>query len=515
VQTTLLLLVAGTLLFGKSMLARFDHDEHQFVASGVLLSRFGQLPYRDYPYFHTPYLAFFDALLFKFTSHLLLAARIASCAFGTGIVGITAAAGYRACRCADRTRWMIAIITGLLLMTNPIFIHTSGLAWNHDASEFLTIASVWLLLLGIGSELKAGGMFAAGMLLGGSIGVRLTAAPLVLPFLVMVYVESNSSVRWRNVASLLAAISVALLPLFWIAMLAPAKFVFGNFRYPQLSTMFWELHSSTRYDGAWGKLHHFLDGILIVPGTLMLTAIVIISWLAARAYSRGSLQNHPYWRQIRFLLILFLFTLIGAFAPTPQFPPYFFPLVPLAVMLAVYLIGPFAQNLVERRSLLRTGMALIAAAAIGTRIAPYCHFVSLADTQKWTPMQIHRQGVELRLLVGTGPVLTLEPIIPLEGGIGIYAPLATGPFAARTVPFVACAELAALNMPDKRLLQSLFLKNPPVAVLLGEEGSVERELLLPPGRRYCPGNIIVRDSVPDDRLYAFTGSDRNEVAIEH
>ena len=65
-------------LFTRTMNLRFDHDEHQFVASGVLLAQDGLLPYRDFPYFHMPNLALVYAALFRLTDYYLLAARIFS-----------------------------------------------------------------------------------------------------------------------------------------------------------------------------------------------------------------------------------------------------------------------------------------------------------------------------------------------------------------------------------------------------------------------------------------------------
>ncbi len=65
-------------LFTIAMTRGVSVDEHQFVASGAILAREGALPYRDYPYFHTPVLCFVYALLFLSTDHLLLAARILS-----------------------------------------------------------------------------------------------------------------------------------------------------------------------------------------------------------------------------------------------------------------------------------------------------------------------------------------------------------------------------------------------------------------------------------------------------
>src|SRR3954470_9477005 len=57
--------VVFTVMLARAMSKPLDHDEHQFIASGALLARRGLLPYRDYPYFHMPYLAGAYALLFR------------------------------------------------------------------------------------------------------------------------------------------------------------------------------------------------------------------------------------------------------------------------------------------------------------------------------------------------------------------------------------------------------------------------------------------------------------------
>ena len=69
--STLMLVVLWAIAMGRGL----NVDEHQFVASGALLAREGLLPYRDYPFFHTPDLSFVYALLFRCTDYF---------AFGTG-----------------------------------------------------------------------------------------------------------------------------------------------------------------------------------------------------------------------------------------------------------------------------------------------------------------------------------------------------------------------------------------------------------------------------------------------
>src|SRR5438046_2260018 len=80
--------VIGLLLLGQTMAKPLDHDENQFVASGWLLAHGGLLPYRDYPYFHLPYLSVLYAIAYAFTSYPLLVARLIEtvAAWGSALV---------------------------------------------------------------------------------------------------------------------------------------------------------------------------------------------------------------------------------------------------------------------------------------------------------------------------------------------------------------------------------------------------------------------------------------------
>ncbi len=82
-----LFLFALALNLSRAVRAEYNHDEDQFIASARLLLDEGLLPYRDYPYFHTPYLVFVYALLFTFTgNYSLLTARIFSAVCATASV---------------------------------------------------------------------------------------------------------------------------------------------------------------------------------------------------------------------------------------------------------------------------------------------------------------------------------------------------------------------------------------------------------------------------------------------
>ena len=49
-----LVLFTLALNVSRAVRAEYNHDEDQFITSARLLLDEGLLPYRDYPYFHTP-----------------------------------------------------------------------------------------------------------------------------------------------------------------------------------------------------------------------------------------------------------------------------------------------------------------------------------------------------------------------------------------------------------------------------------------------------------------------------
>ena len=184
--SVLVFLVVSALVFplvlGLGMTRGLSHDEHQHVAAGALIAREGLLPYRDFPHFHTPYLAFAYALLFRVSDHLLIAARLLSVLCATAILGVIGSIAYHLFR--DRGKRFAALVCAgsvLLALTTRLFTETSGHAWNHEPSLFLALLAFAAHLAGLRSP-GPRWFVASGALLGLAIGTRITCAPLVAPF---------------------------------------------------------------------------------------------------------------------------------------------------------------------------------------------------------------------------------------------------------------------------------------------------------------------------------------------
>src|SRR4051794_38470410 len=138
---TLITCVLGGVLFFSAMDRDLNHDEHQFVAPGVLISREGLLPYRDFPMFHLPNLAFIYAGLDRLTHQPVLSAKLLGVLASTGTVGIIFFAATRRRHPAPLPprHLLFAAAAVALLLCDQLFTYTAGKTWNHELPAFLVL----------------------------------------------------------------------------------------------------------------------------------------------------------------------------------------------------------------------------------------------------------------------------------------------------------------------------------------------------------------------------------------
>jgi 4-amino-4-deoxy-L-arabinose transferase-like glycosyltransferase len=465
------------LLLSMSVQKELDHDEHQFIASGELLVTQFLLPYEHYPYFHMPNLAFVYAMLFRYTRCLLLAARVlsvVSALLSLAVIFCVACHVFRECH--YRIRFLIAAGSVMALITNPLFIYTSGRAWNHDMPVCLTLLACVLLCHGTRQPKPSKWVFLAGVLLGTAVGTRLSFGPAIIPFVGLLWLDRCGAVDRAERTSILAfafGVLLALLPAGSMLWEAPKQFLFGNIVYPQLNALYNREVGHGMAMTAVGKLI-YLTVILRNPSTLVL----ILSWLyliwwAGRAGLRTRMRDH---REVAFLVILIPFLLIGSFAPTPSHYQYFY--APLPFLMLAMLYGSAARGGLSARmkGWLAIGVAAMVASSI-YGLTTYRHLANLLSPGEWVPMKAHGLGGEIAARAGRGKVLTLAPIFPLEGGAEIYPEFATGPFAWRTARFVSGERRAECKMISEEDLRQFLAKEPPRAILLGFEGGLEAPFL--------------------------------------
>ncbi len=482
VKFVLLFIAVFLLLLGADMHKPLDHDEHQFVAGGVLLADRFLLPYRDYPYFHMPNLTFIYAALFAITDYHLLAARLFSTVCAWLTVGVVFFLAFRLFpRFPPLPRFLIAAGGSALLLTNPLFTYTSGKAWNHDLPVLLTLLAFALHSYGARQEDGKKWTFLGGLLLGLAAGTRLTFALTAIPFLGLFFLYPTG-IRQRR-PGLLGLFGLgfflALLPSLVLGALAPRQFLFGNLEYARYNTLYRREMGFAEGDVSAiamtfaGKLSYLARYVISAPGNLLLLLSFLFFALTMNIPHRW---QGPHRFDLALLLLLVPFLLIGSFAPTPAFFQYFYAPVPFLLLGVLYGIA----NLQGQAAKVKWSLVLLAHVVVLTGaygVKSYESVKKLFAPHDWLPIQAHQTGIEVAAAAGQGQVLTLAPLFPLEGGGQIYEQFATGAFAWRVAPLVPASDRQKMGIVSPDELPNLLRAQPPDALLVGYEGDLERPFL--------------------------------------
>lgn len=463
--------VALPFILSLGMTKALSHDEHQHVAAGALVAREGLLPYRDFPHLHTPYLAFVYALLFRTTDHLLLAARLFSVVCATAMLGVLGAVAHGLFR--DRGKWCAAGVCAgavLLCATAGVFGITTARAWNQEPALLFALLAFLAHATGIARQ-RNGWFVSSGLLLGFSIGLRITFAPLVAPFglALLLYLPPP---RWqpRTMLCFAAGLFVGTFGILCLAIEAPEQTFFGNFEFAKINVQYRYSSGNPRTMTVFKKLRYLWKEILRREFPLMAACALpmLVSRFTRTAGDRRRFEGGFVWLAMPFVLM-------GCLAPTPLYPQYFYPLIPFLILAALHALAGIPPETARFRRTLAIGAAIVVASyAMG--VHSYSHLRDLRSPMEWVPFRLHARGEKLRAQVPRGRVLTLAPIYPLEGGLAIYPSFSTGPFAWRLAPFVEPAKAARLGLLTPLTLARGLDGDVPSAILLNIEP--DREIAL-------------------------------------
>ena len=454
---------ALALLVARAMTREVSRDEEQFVSAGALLLREGALPYVDYPYFHVPNLAFVYAGLFAFSDHLLLAARCFNVLCGWLTLVVVFAVAARELRDVGRAQLWFAGSAAAALLASPFFRLTSGSAWNHDLAVLCAVAGFAALLRtqdGVGAHRRW--IAASAALLGVAIGTRLSFLPLIVPFAcIAAFTASAWRERLLRIAFFAGVLLLSLTPTFVLCARAPAQFFFDNFVYNTSLNRAYRVASGNAGVHLSSKLLFFVS-LLKFPHTavLLIGFVFLAIWLPMRNGWRGIIQH----RGILATVACVPFLAIGALAPSPSYKQYYYALIPFLVLGCVFGLARVWRNDMQARRnslLLAAALACVSAVALAIDLPLLRH---LAAPGEWPPMRVHQLGRELRAYTA-GPVLTLSPTIPLEGGADIYKEFATGLFAWRTAAFLPREPRPTLAMVGAATLENFLAQAPPAAII--------------------------------------------------
>jgi hypothetical protein len=468
---TILVVLAAALL-ANSMMKEVGRDEQMYTSAGVLLSR-GQMIYRDFSYpSQLPYHPLLLAALYRGlgTTHYLLAGRLVS-AFSDILVLVLIVSTYRAVFGVHRSVGsLLGLAAAALYVFNPFVDYAAGYAWNHDV-VILCVALAFRLLVttDFRNQSRYWRVAAMGALLTLATCMRVTTALVELSFLAAVLWLAGGSLRNRSRTALpfsAAALVVAVWPV-WVVAQAPQAFAINLVRIPTLYGRW--LHEIGM---TFGKAA-LTVGALLTPGYLMLLLLsALLVWAGLRY--RSHLDGQERRKAIVAALLPAVFLVI-AYIPPTMWHQYLAAPVPFIAMALAYPLLALRRS-AEKSQSKRTYTAVSAVTAGAAILAVVAYpavlsrIVFLLVPERWVPVEVHRLSREMaRGIDEPGPVLTLGPLYPLEGGRAIYPEFSSGAIVYRIADRMTAEERQVTRTAGPETLAEMVEDRPPAAVIVGVE----------------------------------------------
>ncbi len=502
----LILIVLSLAILANSMSKPLGRDEQMYCTGGALLAQ-GRMIYRDFSYAaQLPYHPLLCAALFRIcnTTYYLLVGRILS-AFCDILMVLCIVGIYRNIfKSFAISGTLLGLAAAVLYVFNPLVDYANGYAWNHDVVILCVVLSFWLF---ISTDFKQkspakGGhdqnpaplvwrIAAIGALLTFASCMRITTALVELLFFVMLLSQPAESIKQRLRIALpfLAAAAFVLIWPVWVIAQAPRAFFLNLVKIPTLY-------------GQWlqeiGMVHNKFEltlACLAQPGyfALIILAIylslAIVSLRRSRSRRVGFSQPRRSWRgkphpTILATLLPLTFFIIALIPPT-MWRQYLATPVPFLVISFAFPLL-YLRKLAETASISKHFKIAAALIIVCVLVAIACYPVVLYRTpivlvpERWVPFEIHKisediaekiknQNHVLSAAEGSKFVLTLAPLLALEGGSDIYTELSCGAIIYRIADSMSPSERDVTHTVGPKTLGELIEKSPPSAVLLGVE----------------------------------------------
>jgi len=251
----------------------------------------------------------------------------------------------------------------------------------------------------------------------------------------------------------------------WVIARAPKAFFLNLFKMPVL------------YGGWLREMGMVFDktaltvACLTTGGYLAIIAISAYSGLAVMLRrEKLEITNGNQW--------LLAGLLAGAFFVIALLPPtmwhqYFAPPAPFLVIALAYplfCLKRFKEAQHFKRACIATGICVFVAVGANLTVLKRIPLAFVAD--EWTPIIKHRISEEIGRKVGeTEKVLTLAPLLALEGGCDIYEELSAGAIIYRIGDSLSPDERGITHTVGTKGLKAMLDGSPASAVLLGVEAA--------------------------------------------
>jgi len=468
----IILFILSLAVLANTMSKPVGRDEQMYCTGAALMAQ-GKMIYRDFSYAaQMPYHPLLCAALFKLfnTTHYLLVGRIVSCLCDIfvmlGIVGI-----YRHIFRSFTTSGMIlGLCAAVLYVFNPLVDYVNGYAWNHDVVIFCVVLSFWLFISAdFQQKSKYWRIAAIGALLTFATCMRVTTVLVELVFFVLLLSIPAGSIkeRFKNALPFLLAGAVVSIWPAWVIAQAPRAFFLNLVKIPMLY-------------GRWlreiGMVHDkfaLTFACLTMPGYFVLAALTVYLCLSM-FFLRNKLKIASGINLLLAALLPAIFFIIALIPPTMWRQYLAIPVPFLVISFAfplLYLRRLAGKEGISRHFKIATGLMVLCmfVAFFSQPIVLYRTPLAIVP-ERWVPIEIHKVSEDIAGKAKEPKlILTLAPLLALEGGCDIYPELSAGAIIYRIADSLPAEDRRITHTAGPETLAESLEKNPPSAVILGVE----------------------------------------------
>jgi len=483
-----MLLFLSLAIFANSMSKPLGRDEQMYCTASALSAQ-GKMIYRDFSYAaQLPYHPLLCAAFIKIfnTNHYLLVGRILSVFFDTltlvCIFGI-----YRYIfKSFAITGALLGLAGAVLYRFNPMVDYASGYTWNHDAVISCVVIAFWMYLsIDFAKKSKYWRIAAVGALLTFASCMRITTVLVVLLFLAIIFSQPAESIKQRlktALAFLIATAVVSAWPV-WVIAQAPRAFFLNLVKIPELYGEW--LHQIGMVYNKFGltlacftKLGYF---VLLILG-------IYLCFITLCLRRRLQITNI---RALLLAILLPLTFLTIALIPPTMWIQYLAMPVPFLILSFAYPLSYLRElaNQTTNKTYFHIACIIISISILVIVIfpglgpdpiqhpptMPAYRVVSqrikmLFVPDNWIPMKIHKISEDIvERTEEPKLILTLGPLLALEGGGDIYTELSCGAIIYRIADFLTASERSITKTVGPKTLGALLEKFSPSAVILNVE----------------------------------------------
>lgn len=467
---------------------RYCDDENMYISAGVLFQHHSL--YKDFPFLQMPYLPMLYGTIYTLTgtTYYFLTAELINFFFMSISCLLIFLISFRLTK-----NVLFALSIQLLFLFNDITIYTMSYSANTIMPIAFSLLGVYLYIINAQSlSIKRLGLFFSGIAIAISIGTKLYYAVTLPPLFVISFMYPKSLPLKGRITKIIIPFSIGiiigLLPVFYYFFRNIEIFMFNNFDYHHLNTVYRELTGYTHAMSSIEKINFGMKvfkcpaNIALIIGALVLSFIIISE--KQKQNMKSSLFYFMKMENLLFILLV-VFTIITAFMPTPLWLHYFALPFPFFVILISSLYSDLTTLNKKFVNILIACFILVSLLGSGTPLFKYVNQVF--NPNKWPSVNIHSVGVQFKHTIGTvsknQKVATLYPLYVLEGGLPIYKELSTWTFIYRLGELLPDKIRNNNSYITSYNVKELLEHDPPKAILI--DFFVENKLFYKPFIEYA------------------------------